>query len=563
MPIDQTKRTGRGTKDSPFTDIQIQDLANDGIIEGKADSMGRILQPGGFFNAPTSNAGITTSDSASNAVEQGRNDLNNLGSDTGSTTGSSNGIQDQLSKLFAQLSETRGKLTEAKEREKVAKENLTNADMQSKLNAIDPAEEARNNDLKDGVNAINDAGAGGEGDTSMVDEPLMKGMSDATINYVKATQGQITRLDAMRQSMSDFSQADIDDISATAARSVEREIAENARIKRGMEFAGIIGGRAQFAPRTEKSLINQIVKDGLDRINVIEENKNTAIREARQAELEFDYALFTEKVGLVKDLHKEIEDGITNLKAEVRQAEKDEQDRITFRQQQEDRNSVVLAPELFEETKDMTAEEQQAYLSKVSVANDIPLGSLMREVQVARDEALDREFNESNNALVLQNRQNTLNNAGETTSGLIGDFNAKDSETLIANGLQDVDIATQRLFLAGGVDDRREILEQNAALDTVQTFEEVDTLVREKMDLLGTAGADVLDDALYAQADKFGTGLDRRGAQGDVRAYIRVPAVKKVIDDLLASGKTTEEVLKIISDDEYMTYVKEQSEKSK
>jgi len=57
--------------------------------------------------------------------------------------------------------------------------------------------------------------------------------------------------------------------------------------------------------------------------------------------------------------------------------------------------------------------------------------------------------------------------------------------------------------------------------------------------------------------------LDRRGAQGDVRAYIRVPAVKKVIDDLLASGKTTEEVLKIISDDEYMTYVKEQSEKSK
>jgi len=49
--VDQTKRTGAGTVDSPLTDIQIQDLADQGIFEG--DNMpGRgILTPMGTFRS--------------------------------------------------------------------------------------------------------------------------------------------------------------------------------------------------------------------------------------------------------------------------------------------------------------------------------------------------------------------------------------------------------------------------------------------------------------------------------------------------------------------------------
>lgn len=50
MPIiDQNKRTGRGTKDSPLTAIQIKDLSNQGIREGDTVPNRGVLKPGGYF----------------------------------------------------------------------------------------------------------------------------------------------------------------------------------------------------------------------------------------------------------------------------------------------------------------------------------------------------------------------------------------------------------------------------------------------------------------------------------------------------------------------------------
>ena len=52
MPIDQTKRTGRGTVDSPLTTIQMQDLADEGVEVGSNFAGKGILNSGGFFDAP-------------------------------------------------------------------------------------------------------------------------------------------------------------------------------------------------------------------------------------------------------------------------------------------------------------------------------------------------------------------------------------------------------------------------------------------------------------------------------------------------------------------------------
>jgi hypothetical protein len=503
------------------------------------------------------NSGISTSDSASKNVSNARDTLNGIqnGLDSSVASGeisssggsSNNGTRDQLSTLFQQLSDMRGKLTTAKENERLAKENLDDVDLNNKLGNQGSAEEGGDNaptDLSRSIEAIN---AGDNADTSKIEDPVMAATTQATLNKLSLIEQQITRSNDFAQTMSEYSQADINDINSTAMRAVEREIAENARVQRSMEFAGIIGGRAQMAPRVEGTLIHEIVKDGLDRINVINDKKDSAIRQARKAETEFNYALFTDSVDLAKEYYEEIEDSVTSLKAEVRLAEKDEQDKITFRQQQEDRNSVILAPELYGETKDMTPEEQQAYLSKVSVANDIPLGSLLREV---------RDYTPEPEKVV----------AGSGSNTIIGGFNKADSATLAANGLENADVADQRLFIAGGVQDRKDILEKYAEGGpgtAVATIDEVDTLIREKMDFFGTLGSDFQDDALYKQADKFGHANDKRGAQGDVRAFLRDPAVSEFVKFLLKDGKTAEEVLIILADEDEMDVVHKNSRAGK
>jgi len=352
-------------------------------------------------NENVRNSGIVTSDSASTTVKNSRDTLNNIGSGTGSTVtppSGGNSVQDQLSALFKQLSTARGQLETAKASEKIAKDNLDNTEMSNKLKGLGTSGEQ---DLAGGINAINDVVGGGKANTGAVQDPTLRAMTDGVINTVQLAQAQMTRLNDFRNLMSDYSQGEIDDISATALRSVERQVKENDRITRAMEFAGIIGGRAQMAPVVEGTLIHEIIQDGLDRIDVIEDKKTTAIRTARKAESEFNYKLFTEEVDIANQLNKDIEDGISKLKTEVRQAEKDEQDRMTFRQEQEKRNSLILAGELTEASPEL--------IQQTAAANGIDLGLLMKAVNDAKFEKANRKFTGEDNALSLLDKQSSIN----------------------------------------------------------------------------------------------------------------------------------------------------------
>jgi uncharacterized protein YprB with RNaseH-like and TPR domain len=167
-----------------------------------------------------------------------------------------------------------------------------------------------------------------------------------------------------------------------------------------MRGAGILAGRSQMAPTTQGSIINEIIEDGLDRINVIENKKTTAIRAARKAETEFNYALFTDSVEIAKQLNTDIENSVKELRAQVLQAEKDEQDAITFRQEQEERNSLILAGELVGATPEV--------IQQTVLANGIDPGLLAKAVNDAKFEASNRKFTEQSNTLTLANKREDL-----------------------------------------------------------------------------------------------------------------------------------------------------------
>jgi len=339
-------------------------------------------------------SGLVTSDSASNAVTGAQDDLNNIGSSTGATSTGGGGSTDQLSALFAQISNLRGQLTSAKEAERLQKERATDIELDTKLAATGSSEEGgdtKETDLSRSINAINQ---GSNGDTSGIEDSVVAAMTQTTLNNLALIEQSSVRLNDFAKTMSQFSQAEVDDINATAMRAVERQIAENARVQRAMEFAGVRSGRAQMAPRVEGTLIHEIIEQGLDRINVIEEKKTSAIRVARKAEAEFNYQLFTDSVQLAKDYNQEIEDSVSALKAEVRQAEKDEKEELLFNQGQEERSALILAGELTDATPEQIAD--------AAAANGIDIGLLTKAVNDAKFEQEDRDFETANNALTLR-----------------------------------------------------------------------------------------------------------------------------------------------------------------
>lgn len=391
--VDQTKRTGRGTKESPLTDIQMQDLSSRGIKVGDTFAGKGVLNAGGFF---TPASGITTSGSASKAVENARNTLNKIGSNTGTTSSSGGSDQfSQLSQLLQQLNDTRLQLQESKKSEETAKKNLTDADLQSKLDALGTSQEGGTTDTTTNDGTATDTSTKKQDTTSNVNsDPFLQGIVDNTLNTVATIQAQVTRLDSYRKTMSDYAQQEVDDISATAARAVQRQTEENARVKRAIEFAGVVGGRAQFSPVVENTLIHEVIQNGLDKIDVIEQKKNEAIRTARKAETEFDYKLFTDSVQLAQDYNTAIENGMSKLRDEVRQQEKDEQDRLTFNQEQQDRSALILAGELTDATPEQIAQ--------TAAANGIDVGLLTKAVN-------DAKYEQSNRSLTLEQQRANIN----------------------------------------------------------------------------------------------------------------------------------------------------------
>ncbi len=227
----------------------------------------------------------------------------------------------------------------------------------------------------------------------------------------------------------------------------------------------------------------------------------------------------------------------------MRRAEKDEQNKIIFNHQQQDRNAILLAPEIFEETNNMTPEEQQAFISKVSVANDIPLGSLLREV---RDYTPEPEKITSGSTKVT---------SGGTKGAIVGSFSQANSNKLRAAGLENVSPEDQRLFIFGSVTDRTDVLERAVEIAKPVTMDDVDTLIKEQMTLTTPFGffAGDLQNELHTQAVNFGVAKKIRGSEGDVRALLKHPAVKPAIEAELAAGTSAEDILEMLANDALMS----------
>lgn len=326
-------------------------------------------------------------------------DTSKSGSTPTTTTDGSN----PFAALFERINVLQTNLNAAKEAEKLAKENLATADVNAKLASQTSAEEVGKSagaDLSAGVDAVGKAAQGQTTDTSTIEDPVIRALTDKSVANVSILNQQMQALNDYRSQFNEYTQQDIDSIARTAERAVNRQLAENDRVKRAMEFAGIVGGRAQFSPIIEETIINDVVQEGLDKIEVINEKKNTAIREARKAEADFNIDVFEQQANLAKEYNNEIESTISAMNAQVRQVEKDERERIDFRQSQEERASLILAEELVDATPEQ--------VMQAAAANGIEPGLLAKAVNDAKFEKQNREFETQNQALTLEEKRASI-----------------------------------------------------------------------------------------------------------------------------------------------------------
>jgi len=376
-----------------------------------------------------SKAGITTSDDAASILKTAKETLQGIQGNLNESVASgevesskTSKVENPLTALYARLGTLKKDLAAAKEKEKLAQETLANDQAQASLDAVGSSTEG--------------GGSAGESAISQFanqhpDDLMVQSIADAGAANLDITMNLMNAIGQYREQGNEYTQQDIDSISRTAERSVERQLAENDRVTRAMQFAGVVGGRAQFAPVVEQSIINDVVQEGLDKIEVINEKKNTAIREARKAEADFNIDMFEQQANLAKDYNDQIEATFSQMNAQVRQAEKDERDRIDFRQQQEERNSIILAGELINSTPEQIA--------KAAVANGIDHALLTKAVNDAKFEQQGRDFDTASNKLSLkQQRANLAKTYNDMKGGSEedGGFDATDSALLRQAGLE-------------------------------------------------------------------------------------------------------------------------------
>lgn len=411
------------------------------------------------------------------------------------------GAESPVSALYKRLNSLQSELKKAKEAEKKAKDDQANADIQAKLKNIDSASEvgeSAKTDISAGVDAILN-----DGKTDNIEDPVIRSLAEKTSANISIISNQMNTLENYRKQFNQYTKDDIDSIARTAERSIQRQTEENERTANAMRFAGVISGRAQFSPLIEQSIIKDVIQEGLDEIEVINEKKNSAIREARRAEAEFNVDAFEQQAELAKEYNSQIESAISNMNQRVREAEQDERARVEFRQAQEERNSLILAEELIDATPQQIME--------AAIANGVDVGLLTKAVNDAKFTNTERELDiESKRASI--NAANRSNQPKDTND----DFTREEQALIRQAGLEDASYDEQITFLNMTASERsamiKDVQEAKKEEDSMSVTDFISNMVGKS----SVWTSDEFADRLKSSAKGFG--IDPKGVFNDKEA---------------------------------------------
>jgi hypothetical protein len=141
-------------------------------------------------------------------------------------------------------------------------------------------------------------------------------------------------------------------------------------------MAGILSNRGLYSPEEHQGLIQEVVQDGILKLQEIQLEGFKLQNEMWQDFDDYEFEKYTAKSELLKEYNNLELATVTAIQERLQAVAKAEQEKLVFDQEQMDRASFVLAPELIGATPEQIRE--------VAFSNGIDPGLLSREVEAYR-----------------------------------------------------------------------------------------------------------------------------------------------------------------------------------
>lgn len=215
------------------------------------------------------------------------------------------------------------------------------------------------------------------GEYGLTEENLEDPMVIATLRNQVAQSQQIqadaTRLSEMVARKEERTQQQV----ALVGQSIKNQEAqvkvEQRKRLSAQGMAGMLSGRSLYSPEEHQGLIQEVVQDGILKLQEIQIEGFKLQNEMWDDFENYEYEAYTKKSEMLKEFNKLELDTVTAIQTRLQAVAKAEQEKLVFDQEQMDRASFVLAPELVN-----AAPEQ---IREVALSNGIEPGLLAREVE--------------------------------------------------------------------------------------------------------------------------------------------------------------------------------------
>lgn len=160
-----------------------------------------------------------------------------------------------------------------------------------------------------------------------------EGMSAADVQRaqreadMRAIQGE---LDRVQQNMDARTATTIENIKQEYAQLEEEQRLANTAYESGVQTAGLVSGRSQYAPEIQQGIIKGAINEGISKLSKLQAKKAQLINEAEAARDERNYKLLSAKMDALRQATKDERDYALKLQDNVREAAKEQRDKIKF-----------------------------------------------------------------------------------------------------------------------------------------------------------------------------------------------------------------------------------------
>ena len=197
--------------------------------------------------------------------------------------------------------------------------------------------------------------------------------------YKADTETQMRALDKVQSRMSAASSGLIDSIKRNYDSIIQEQMAANKAYEGGVNTAGLVSGRNQYAPEFQAGLMARVVASGVGEIEKLQNKRDQLIAEAKIAMEQGNYAHVVKKVALIRQNYEDEVQAAKDLATQTKYQAEAERQRLKDERETIDYSAEQLAPAVMNLLTG-NEEEDAVTLQTIAEQNGIPVLNLYNSV---------------------------------------------------------------------------------------------------------------------------------------------------------------------------------------